>query len=58
MTSASAPRLYKRIPLPLKPNSEIADIIWADPAAPFAGVTPATARRLAELRGAAVRPQW
>ena len=43
---------------PLKPNWEIADVLWADPAAPPVGVTPATARRLAELRGAAVRPQW
>ncbi len=43
---------------PLKPNWEIADIMWAYPAAPPTGCTPATARRLAELRGAPVSPHW
>jgi ADP-ribose pyrophosphatase YjhB (NUDIX family) len=41
------------------PNWEIRDIIWADTNMPPPGATPATVRRLAELRGAApVSPYW
>ena len=36
-----------------RPNWEIREILFADPAAPPAGTTQATARRLLELRGAA-----
>jgi 8-oxo-dGTP pyrophosphatase MutT (NUDIX family) len=43
---------------PLRPNWEIAETLWADPAAPPPGTTPATLRRLAELRGTAVSPNW
>jgi 8-oxo-dGTP pyrophosphatase MutT (NUDIX family) len=42
----------------LRPNWELAAVTWADPAAPPDGVTPATARRLAELRGAPVSDRW
>jgi 8-oxo-dGTP pyrophosphatase MutT (NUDIX family) len=42
-----------------RPNFEIREICFADPAALPPGVTPATARRLAELSGAApVSPHW
>ncbi len=40
------------------PNWEISETFWADPAAPPQGTTPATARRLAELRGAPVSHAW
>ena len=36
-----------------QPNAEIAEILWADPAAPPDDATPATLRRFAELRGEA-----
>ena len=42
----------------LRPNWEISETVWADPSAPPAGVTPATARRLAELCGAAMSRDW
>jgi hypothetical protein len=42
----------------LRPNWEIAEALWADPAAPPDGLTPATARRLAELAGAPVEDRW
>jgi 8-oxo-dGTP pyrophosphatase MutT (NUDIX family) len=42
-----------------KPNFEIREICFADPAALPPGVTPATARRLAELAGTVpVSPYW
>jgi 8-oxo-dGTP pyrophosphatase MutT (NUDIX family) len=42
-----------------KPNFEIREICFVDPAALPPGVTPATARRLAELSGAVpVSPYW
>lgn len=42
-----------------RPNLEIREICYADPAALPPGVTPATVRRLAELSGAApVSPYW
>ena len=42
-----------------RPGLEIRDIHWADPSSPPPGTTPATARRLAELRGAApLSPYW
>jgi 8-oxo-dGTP pyrophosphatase MutT (NUDIX family) len=42
-----------------KPNFEIREICFADPVALPSGVTPATARRLAELSGAVpVSPYW
>lgn len=42
-----------------RPNLEIREICFADPAALPPGVTPATMRRLAELSGAApVSPYW
>lgn len=41
-----------------RPNWEIREILWVDPAQPPDGATPATLRRLAELRGAAVSPYW
>jgi 8-oxo-dGTP pyrophosphatase MutT (NUDIX family) len=41
-----------------RPNWEIREIIWADPAAPPPGATPATLRRLAELQGAPASPHW
>ena len=42
-----------------RPNLEIAEILWADPAVPPQGGTPATLRRLAELRGkSAQSPYW
>ena len=41
------------------PNWEIRDILWADPDAPPPDATPATLRRLAELKGAApLSPYW
>jgi 8-oxo-dGTP pyrophosphatase MutT (NUDIX family) len=41
------------------PNWEIRDIVWADPAQPPPGATPATRRRLAELQGTApLSPYW
>ena len=41
-----------------KPSWEIRDILWADPASPPPGLTPATRRRLAELQGAPLSPYW
>lgn len=41
-----------------RPGLEIREILWADPAAPPPGLSPATARRLAELAGAAVTAAW
>lgn len=42
-----------------KPNFEIAEICWADPASPPPGTEPGTARRLAELAGQAPQqPHW
>jgi 8-oxo-dGTP pyrophosphatase MutT (NUDIX family) len=42
-----------------RPNLEIAEICFADPAAPPPGATPGTMRRLAELSGAAaLSPYW
>lgn len=42
-----------------RPSLEIREIVFADPAAPPAGCTEATRRRLAELSGAAaVSPWW
>ncbi len=41
-----------------KPNWEIREILWADPASPPPGLTPATRRRLAELQGASRSPYW
>ncbi len=41
-----------------RPSLEIREICWAAPASPPPGLTPATARRLAELAGAPVTPHW
>ena len=41
-----------------RPGFEVREIFWADPAAPPPGLTPATARRLAELGGAAASSFW
>ena len=41
-----------------RPGWEIREILWADPAAPPPGASPATARRLAELRGAPLSERW
>jgi 8-oxo-dGTP pyrophosphatase MutT (NUDIX family) len=41
-----------------RPNWEIREILWADPANPPPGATPATLRRLAELKGGAISPYW
>jgi 8-oxo-dGTP pyrophosphatase MutT (NUDIX family) len=41
-----------------RPGLEIRDILWADPAAPPPGLSPATGRRLAELAGAPVTARW
>lgn len=41
------------VQIAFEPNAEIAEILWADPAAPPADATPATLRRFAELRGEA-----
>ena len=42
-----------------RPNWEIREILWADPASPPPGTTPGTLRRLAELRGIAPQsPHW
>ncbi len=40
------------------PAGRFARLCWADPAAPPPGLSPATARRLAELAGAATRREW
>ncbi len=40
------------------PGWEIRQIAWADPASPPPGLSPATARRLAELAGAPVSARW
>jgi ADP-ribose pyrophosphatase YjhB (NUDIX family) len=42
----------------LQPNCEIKEVIWADLASLPQGLTPATARRLAELAGAPVTERW
>jgi 8-oxo-dGTP pyrophosphatase MutT (NUDIX family) len=44
--------------LAFRPNLEIREICFADPAAPPDGCTAATLRRLAELTGDAVSPRW
>ena len=44
--------------LDFRPGWEIREIVWADPAAPPPGLSPAAAHRLAELTGAAVRREW
>jgi 8-oxo-dGTP pyrophosphatase MutT (NUDIX family) len=44
--------------LDFRPSWEVREIVWADPAAPPPGLSPATARRLAELVGAATRRDW
>ena len=41
-----------------RPNWEVREILWADPAAPPPGATPATLRRLAELQGAVLSSYW
>jgi 8-oxo-dGTP pyrophosphatase MutT (NUDIX family) len=41
-----------------RPGWEIREILWADPALPPPGLSPATARRLAELRGAPLSERW
>ena len=41
-----------------RPNWEIREICWADPASPPPGLSPGTARRLAEMGGAPVSPRW
>lgn len=41
-----------------RPGWEIREILWADPAVPPPGTSPATARRLAELRGTPVSERW
>jgi 8-oxo-dGTP pyrophosphatase MutT (NUDIX family) len=42
-----------------RPNLEISAILFADPSAPPVDATPATLRRLAELRGAVpLSPHW
>ncbi len=41
-----------------KPNLEVREILYADPADPPPGTVPATLRRLRELRGAAARSQF
>ena len=41
-----------------RPSLEVREILWADPAAPPPGTTPATLRRLAELLGAPVSESW
>jgi 8-oxo-dGTP pyrophosphatase MutT (NUDIX family) len=42
-----------------RPNLEISAILFADPEAPPEGATPATLKRLAELRGAVpLSPHW
>ena len=52
--------LYRveRARLDFRPGWEIREIVWADPAAPPTGLSRATARRLAELTGAAVTREW
>ena len=42
----------------LAPNWEISQTLWADPSNPPAGLSPATARRLAELGGAPATDRW
>ncbi len=44
--------------LDFRPSWEIREIVWDDPAAPPPGLSPATARRLAELTGAKVSRDW
>jgi 8-oxo-dGTP pyrophosphatase MutT (NUDIX family) len=45
--------------LSFKPNLEVREIVFADPAAPPPGTTPGVLRRLAELRGEAPQnPYW
>jgi 8-oxo-dGTP pyrophosphatase MutT (NUDIX family) len=44
--------------LDFRPSWEVREILWADPAAPPPGLAPATARRLAELAGAAATRNW
>ena len=41
-----------------RPNLEIREILWIDPATPPAGTHHGTRKRLAELTGAAVSPYW
>ena len=41
-----------------KPNREIREIIWADPAHPPPDTSPGTLRRLAELTGVPRSPFW
>lgn len=41
-----------------RPSLEIRAILWADPAAPPPDLSPATARRLAEMQGAPVTGRW
>jgi 8-oxo-dGTP pyrophosphatase MutT (NUDIX family) len=41
-----------------RPNLEIRDILWADPAAPPPGASRGTLRRLAELQGGPISPYW
>ncbi|MDB5735661.1 MAG: hypothetical protein JWN16_2298 [Alphaproteobacteria bacterium] len=41
-----------------RPSLEIREICFADPSAPPSGCSPATLRRLAELRGEPVSPRW
>jgi len=41
-----------------RPGLEIREILWAHPSAPPPGLSPATARRLAEQAGAPVTSQW
>jgi hypothetical protein len=40
------------------PGWEIREILWADPAAPPPGTSPATARRLAEYCGGPISERW
>jgi 8-oxo-dGTP pyrophosphatase MutT (NUDIX family) len=44
--------------LDFRPSWEVREIVWADPAAPPPGLSPATARRLAELTGAVKTSIW
>jgi len=41
-----------------QPSLEIREILWVDPAAPPAGLSAGTRRRLAELQGAPVSDIW
>jgi 8-oxo-dGTP pyrophosphatase MutT (NUDIX family) len=40
------------------PGFEVREILWVSPEDPPPGISPATARRLAELRGGAASPFW